>query len=82
MVHLQFPTTNNEAKYETFLIGLDLAKTTGASLIVINSDFHVFVGHVNDDYEAKREQMKKYLDLVKKQMNQNFAIRTSPKGRK
>ena len=28
MVHLDFPTTNNEAEYETLVAGLDLVKAT------------------------------------------------------
>ena len=47
-------------------MGLDLAKAVGASLVVIHSESQVIVGHVNGDYKAKGEQMKKYLHLVKK----------------
>lgn len=35
---LQFPTTNNEAEYEAVLTGLNLAKATGASSVVIHYD--------------------------------------------
>ena len=35
MVHLDFPTTNNEAEYEALITGLDLAKATGATSVVI-----------------------------------------------
>ena len=28
MVHLDFPTTNNEAEYEVLVVGLDLARAT------------------------------------------------------
>ena len=38
MVRLDFPTTNNEAKYETLVAGLDLAKATGAANVVIYYD--------------------------------------------
>ena len=31
-------TTNNEAKYETILTGLDLAKAAGVSSVIIHSD--------------------------------------------
>ena len=51
----QFPTTNNISEYEVVLIGLDLAKATGTSLVVIHSDSQVIVGHVNGNYEAKGE---------------------------
>ena len=35
MVHLDFPTTNNEAEYETLVARLDLAKAAGATSVVI-----------------------------------------------
>ena len=38
MVHLDFPTTNNEAEYETLVAGLDLAKVAGATSVVIHCD--------------------------------------------
>jgi len=34
MVRLDFPTTNNEAKYEAMIVGLDLAKVAGATNVV------------------------------------------------
>ena len=52
-----------------------MAKTTKASSVVLYSDSQVVVGHINRDYEAKREQMKKYLNLIRKQTNQNFAVK-------
>ena len=36
MVHLDFPTTNNEAEYEALVAGLDLAKAVGATSVVIH----------------------------------------------
>ena len=38
MVRLDFPTTNNEAEYETLVVGLDLAKAAGATSVVIHCD--------------------------------------------
>ena len=35
---LQYQTTNNEAKYETFLKGLELTKSLGAESVVIQGD--------------------------------------------
>jgi len=37
-VHLKFPMTNNEVKYEVVLTGLDLAQATAASLVIIHID--------------------------------------------
>ena len=35
MVRLNFPMTNNEAKYEVLVAGLDLAKATRAMSVVM-----------------------------------------------
>lgn len=74
VVCLQFPTTNNEAGYEALLTGLDLVKAMEATSIIIRSYFQVIVGHVNEDYEAKGEQIKKYLSLVKKRIGLGFEV--------
>ena len=62
MVHLDFPTTNNEAKYEALVAGLDLAKATGAVSVVIHCDSQVITNQVNGDYECKGERMKRHLE--------------------
>ena len=64
---LQFPTTNNEDEYEVILTSLDQAKAVGALSIILYSDSQVVIGHINGDYEAKGERMKKYLDLIRRQ---------------
>ena len=64
--------TNNEAEYKAILTGLNLAKTVGASLVVLHSNSQVVIGNINGNYEAKGEQMKKYLDLIRRQTNQTF----------
>ena len=38
MVHLDFLTTNNEAKYEALVAGLDLTKAAGAASVVLYYD--------------------------------------------
>ena len=38
MVHLNFPTTNNEAEYEALVAGLDFAKVAGVASVVIHCD--------------------------------------------
>ena len=58
MVHLGFPTTNNEAEYEALVAGLDLARAAGATSIVIYYDSQVITNQVNGDYECKGERMK------------------------
>ena len=69
MVRLNFPTTNNEAEYEALVAGLSLTKVVEASSVVIYCDFQIFTNHVNGDYECKGERMKKYLDQVKRRVD-------------
>ena len=65
MVRLDFVTTNNEAKYEALIAGLDLTKAAGAASVVIYCDSQVVANQVNGDYECKGERMKRYLDQVR-----------------
>ena len=46
MVCLDFPTTNNEAKYEALVARLDLAKVAGATSVVVYCD-----SQVNGDFK-------------------------------
>ena len=69
MVLLNFLTTNNEAEYETLVAKLNFANATGTSNMVIYCDSQVVTSQVNGDYECKGERMKKYLEQVKKRMN-------------
>jgi ribonuclease HI len=64
-VRLQYPTTNNEAEYETLLIGLRIAKVLGAITLKVQSDSQLIVGQVNSEYKAKEERIVKYLSLVR-----------------
>ena len=61
-----FPTTNNEVEYKALIAGLDLAKAARAMDVVVYCDSQVVTSQVNGDYECKGEQMKKYLEQVKK----------------
>jgi len=66
MVHLDFPITNNEAKYEALVEGLDLAKAMGATNVIVYCDSQVVTSQVNSDFECKGEKMKRYLEQVRK----------------
>ena len=69
MIRLDFPTTNNKAEYEALVVGLDLARAAGATSIVIYCDSQVITNQVNGDYECKGERMKRYLDQVKRRVD-------------
>ena len=69
MVHLDFPTTNNEVEYKTLVARLDLTKVVGAISVVIHCDSQVVTDQVNEDYECKGKRMKKYLEQVKRRVD-------------
>ena len=64
-VKLQFPATNNEVEYEAFLTGLSLARVLEAKTLIIQTDCQLVVGQVKGNYEANKERMQKYLEIVK-----------------
>ena len=51
------------------MAGLDLAKVVGATSVVIHCDSQVITNQVNGDYECKGERMKKYLEQVKRRVD-------------
>ena len=69
MVRLDFPTINNEAEYEALVAGLGLAKAAEATSVVIYCNSQVITNQVNGDYECKGERMKRYLDQVKRRVD-------------
>ena len=69
MIRLDFPTNNNEAKYEALVSGLDLAKATGAENMIMHCDSQVITSQINGDYECRNERMKKYLEEVKSRIS-------------
>ena len=67
-IRLDFPTTNNEVKYEALVAGLDFAKAAGVENMIVHCDSQVITSQINGDYECKSERMKKYLEEVKNQI--------------
>ena len=63
-VQLQFPTTNNEAEYEAILTSLKVAKALGVRNLRLKTNSKLIVGKITNEYEAKEERMKKYLQLM------------------
>ena len=62
---MDFPTTNNEAKYEALVAGLDFAKTSSAENKIVHCNSQVITSQINGDYECRNERMKNYLEEVK-----------------
>ena len=66
MIRLDFPKTNNEAKYEA------LAKAARAANMFVYCDSQVVTSQVNGNYDCnydcKNKQMRRYLGQVKNQV--------------
>ncbi|KAJ8768583.1 hypothetical protein K2173_022700 [Erythroxylum novogranatense] len=68
---LEFRASNNEAKYEALIAGLQLAREIEVKYLKVYSDSQIVVGQVTGQYEAKGDNMIKYLELVKRELS-NF----------
>ena len=80
-VQLQFPATNNEAKYEAVLASLRVAKALGVKNLRLRTDSKLIVGQITNEYEAKEERMKKYLQLTSQLINEfdNINLKLIPR---
>ncbi|KAJ4720741.1 Retrovirus-related Pol polyprotein from transposon opus [Melia azedarach] len=64
-LRFEFKASNNEAEYEALIAGLKMAKSLGAEWLEINSDSQLIVHQVNDEYQAKEDNMIAYLKKAK-----------------
>ena len=61
---LQFPTTSNEAEYETILASLRVVRAIGVRNLKLKTNSKMVVGQMTSKYEEKKERTKNYLNLV------------------
>ena len=64
-LRLDFSVTNNEAEYETLLVGMAMVQRMGGKSIKLFSNSRLVVGQVKGEFEAKDERMQGYLSQVK-----------------
>ena len=64
-LRLDFSATNNEAEYETLLVGMTMVQRMGGKSIKFFSDSRLVVGQVRGEFETKDERMQGYLSQVK-----------------
>ena len=60
-----FQETNNQAKYEALVAGLQLAKEVGAEMLSIKSDSQLVITQIKGDYEVKEPLLAKYARMAK-----------------
>ena len=61
-----FKATNNEAKYEAMIAGLNLAKAMGVQRHNVCSDSQLVINQMQGHYQARDNKMTTYLNIVKK----------------
>ena len=64
-LRLDFSTTNNEAEYETLLVGMAMVQKMGGKSMKLFSNSRLVVGQVREEFDAKDERMQGYLSQVK-----------------
>ena len=64
-LRLDFSATNNEAEYETLMMGMVMVQRMGGKSVKVFSDLRLVVGQVKGKFEAKDERMRGYLSQVK-----------------
>ena len=62
---LEFSATNNQAEYETLLMGMAMVQRMGGKSVKVFSDSRLVIGQVKGEFEAKDERMQGYLSQVK-----------------
>ena len=67
-IQFQFNATNNEAQYKAMIARMNLARVMGVWNLEIKSDSQVMDWHVREEYEARGEKVRKYLEKVKEIM--------------
>ena len=60
-LRLGFSATNNEAKYETLLVGMTMVPKLGGKSMEIFLDSRLVVGQVKGKLEAREVRMQEYL---------------------
>ena len=69
--------TNNEAKYEVVLTSLRVAKALGIRNLKLNTNSKLVVGQITNEYEAKKDRMKRYLKLTSQLVSNFYNVRNS-----
>ena len=61
-LRLGFSATNNEAKYETLLVGITIVQKMSGKVVEIFSNSRLVMGQVRGELEAKDLKMQEYLN--------------------
>ena len=64
-LRLGFSTTNNEAEYETLLVGMIMVQKMSEKTMEVFPDSRLVVGQVRGKLEARDPRMQEYLSQVR-----------------
>lgn len=65
-IKMGFPSSNNEAEYETLIVGLQATENLGAEWVRLKTDSQLIANQFNGSFTAKEVYMARYLTKVKK----------------
>ena len=65
-LRLGFSATNNEAEYETLLMGMAMVQKMGGKTVEVFLDSRLVVGQVKGELEARDTRMQEYLGQVRR----------------
>ncbi|KAL2226671.1 UNVERIFIED_CONTAM: Retrovirus-related Pol polyprotein from transposon opus [Sesamum indicum] len=69
---LSFPITNNEAEYESLILGLELAYDAGARDLEVFTNSQLVALQIEGTYETREKTMTSYRDIVKNWMDRFY----------
>nr|GEW59454.1 Pol polyprotein [Tanacetum cinerariifolium] len=81
-IRLNFPSTNNEAKYEALLTALRIAQNMKVQALKVKVDSKLVACQLNVEFVASSEGMTKYLSKAKEHMTlfKKFSIQNIPRN--
>ena len=65
-LRLGFSATNNEAEYETLLMGMNMVQKMSGKAVEVFSDSKLIVSQVKEELEARDARMQEYLGQVRR----------------
>lgn len=65
-IRLGFKAFNNEAEYETLVVGMKKAKILGVQDLIIHCDSRLVANQLTEEYAAKNKRMGAYMKLAQK----------------
>jgi ribonuclease HI len=80
-VRLKFSASNNEAKYEALMIGLQTARKLGANHLQVFCDSQLVANQISGEYQARDERMVAYLTLARSLLAKFESIHVAQIGR-